>query len=276
MLGTMGLIRKSAVAGRFYPGSAEELRASVDRLIEPVEAAPALTDAIAVMAPHAGYLYSGATAGRVFAAVRVPDKVIILCPNHTGFGPTVSVWPRGNWQFPFGEVPSDERLAAEIMESHPGFEPDRRAHLMEHAIEVEVPFLAARNPNVRLAAVVVSRLQRDDALTLGKALARVVKAHEEPILMVISSDMSHYIPAREAEARDRLALDKIEALDPAGLYDVVTTKNISMCGIMPATVGLAAAVELGATRARLVDYTHSGQVTGDHDSVVAYAGVVVE
>jgi MEMO1 family protein len=263
--------RAPAVAGRFYPGSGAALDRAVDELMpERAEAR-----ALAVMAPHAGYMYSGRMAGRVFGSIAVPERVVVLSPNHTGRGAPLALWASGAWELPSGDVPVDEELAARIMETHRLYRDDPRAHAAEHGVEVELPFLRRRNPRMKLVAIVISGLDLETLVALGEGLARVIEELGEPVLLVASSDMSHYLPASEAAVLDRLALDRFEALDARGLFDVVERNRITMCGYMPATVTLTAARALGATRSQVVGYTHSGVVTGDHSSVVAYAGAVV-
>jgi AmmeMemoRadiSam system protein B len=263
--------RPTAVAGRFYPENPAELSSQVRRLLGDTRLSPAL----AVMAPHAGYIFSGATAGRVFGAIDVPDRVIVLGPNHTGRGRPLSVWPDGVWELPTGNVPIDAELTAAIFQADPRFEPDLDAHLGEHGTEVELPFLQARNPNLRVVPIVVSRVRREAITELGLALAAVIREVGAPVLLVASSDMSHFIPADRAAVLDQMAFDRIEALDPLGLYDVVRENRITMCGAQPTAITLVAAIELGATKAKVIDYTHSGMVTGDDSSVVAYAGAVI-
>ena len=266
-------IRPSAVAGQFYPGTAAALEATIKRLLWYRDR----DDAIAVIAPHAGYIYSGGTAGRVFSRVEVPDRVIVMCPNHTGCGARLAVWPEGKWRIPGAEIPVDSELADAIMKADARFEPDKQAHTMEHAIEVELPFLHALNPKVKIVPIVVSSFPREALIELGLSLAETAMKldGEHDVLFVASTDMSHHVPADVAEKYDKLALERIEALDPRGLYDVCRQHSISMCGVMPSTLALTAAVEMEATTAQIVDYTHSGMVTGDNSSVVGYAGVIV-
>lgn len=265
-------IRKPAVAGRFYPGSEDRLRSSVeDLLFEQAE-----RQAIAVVAPHAGYVYSGSTAGRVFGAIHVPDRVVVLSPNHTGRGARLSVWREGHWSTPLGNVPIDTELADALIAADPRFSADEAAHQTEHAIEVELPFLQLRNPNFRLTPIVISGTPRDTLVSVGHSLAKVIQSLKDDVLIVSSTDMSHYVSAEEARSLDRQALGCIESLDPGGLYDVVREREISMCGVMPTTVALSAAVMLGATKAEVVAYTNSGEVSGDSNQVVGYAGVIIE
>jgi AmmeMemoRadiSam system protein B len=263
------MVREPAVAGRFYPGSAERLAAEVDGFLRPVATrAPAL----GLVAPHAGYLYSGAIAGDLYRRVEIPERALVLGPNHTGLGAAVALWPGGRWRTPLGELAIDTGLTAALGKA-PGVELDDQAHLHEHSLEVQLPFLQRSRPDVRVAALCLGPLSWKACEALGKAIALAVAP--AGALLVASSDMSHYVSAAEARRKDRLAIDRILALDPAGLYEVVRRERISMCGFIPATVMLVAARELGATGAELVRYGHSGEVTGDDDQVVGYAAVRV-
>ncbi len=265
-------IREPAVAGRFYPGDARELERDVQAMLGPATAAE---PAIAVMVPHAGYVYSGAIAGETFARVRVPARAVVMCPNHTGLGSRRSLWGAGTWRLPGDDVPIDAELAA-LLSAEAGLVDDHRAHLREHAVEVELPFLRARRPDVSVVPVVLGGLSPSACREVGEGLARVIDAvGRRDVLIVASSDMSHYISAESARRLDAIALERIEALDPEGLYDVVTRFDISMCGFIPTTVALVAARALGATRAELVRYGHSGETSGDFDQVVGYAGIVI-
>jgi AmmeMemoRadiSam system protein B len=264
--------REPAVAGRFYPGEAGALRQQVAELLGPaVEPRPAL----ALVGPHAGYVYSGAIAGQTWARVVVPRRVVLMCPNHTGRGVPRSLWPGGSWRLPTGMVPIDEALGEAIV-AHCGAEPDRAAHLSEHALEVHLPFALARQPELRIAALCLAGLSLPECREVGEGLAEVVReSGDEPVLLVASTDMSHYISADEAAELDGMALARIQALDPEGLYRTVRSHRISMCGVLPTTVALFAARALGATEAELVRYGNSGERSGDHAQVVGYAGVLV-
>jgi len=265
------LERQPAVAGRFYPGRPDVLAAEVQSFL--AVGGPA-EDAIAVVAPHAGYMYSGSIAGLVYAAVRVPAAAIVLCPNHTGAGSRAAIVTRGSFRTPLGPVPIHERLAALVLAGG-GVTEDSRAHAAEHAIEVHLPFLQARSPGVSLVPICLGGLGVDACLALGRNLAAAVQEVGEPVLLVASTDMSHYIPATVAARLDRLALDRVEALDPEGLYRTVVEHDLTMCGFIPTTVVLEAARHLGARSARLVRYGNSGETSGDMDHVVGYAGLVI-
>jgi AmmeMemoRadiSam system protein B len=264
--------RHPAVAGSFYPADGTRLARDVAAFLTPAPGAPAPERAVAVLAPHAGYVYSGAVAGATYARVQVPDRVVVLCPNHTGLGSMVALWPDGEWETPLGPVAIDRALTGALA-ACPLVEEDRAAHLREHALEVQLPFLRALHPGFTLAALCLGPLTADACEELGRALAAALRGREA--LLVASSDMSHYVPADAARRLDGRALDRFLALDARGLHDRVRREGISMCGVVPATVALVAARELGAREAELVRYATSGDVTGDDRSVVGYAGAVV-
>jgi AmmeMemoRadiSam system protein B len=262
--------REPAVAGRFYAIEPRKLVRELDGYLGAGEARVA---AKGIVAPHAGYVYSGAIAGSVYARVDVPQRVIVLGPNHTGLGRPVALWPPGGaWHTPLGSVPVSAALTSALAAS-PGIEQDRAAHLHEHSLEVQLPFLQRARPDVEIAALCLGPLDVAECEAVGRAVAAAAGA--AGALVVASSDMSHYIPEDAARAKDRLAIDRILALDPEGLHRTVRRERISMCGVVPATVMLFAARELGATRAELVRYGSSADVSGDRDHVVGYAALLV-
>ncbi len=259
-----------AVAGQFYPGTASALSRTLLGLTREEEKRE---KAIGVVAPHAGYVYSGAVAGDVFSSVEVPGRAVIFCPNHTGIGEDAAVMSRGAWRMPWGDVPVDEELAAHLEASCPHLKEDASAHLREHAIEVQIPFLHRFRPDVRIVPVVLGRLSLDECRALGEGVADAIAGDAFRPLLVASSDMSHYVPDAVARKKDGMAIDRMLALDPEGLYRIVRVERISMCGVLPATVVLFAARRLGATTARLIRYATSGDVSRDFDQVVGYAGL---
>jgi len=265
------MIRQPAVAGKFYTDDPDQLREEVNSMIAPGEAAPVL----GIVAPHAGYVYSGKVAGEVYGLVQVPEAVLVLGPNHTGFGTPAALAPAGEWLTPLGPVPINTRLSQLILKHAPIVSEDSGAHRFEHSLEVQVPFLQQRNPKVCLAALCLSLSDYRAIRELGQGIARAIKEYGDKVLMVASSDMNHYESARVAKEKDDLALERIKALDPEGLFKVCRDFGITMCGVVPAAVMLVAAQELGATDARLVRYTTSGEVNGDLNRVVAYAGITV-
>ena len=272
----MSRVRKPAVAGLFYPAQPAALLSTVQELVTVADVVPEA--AVAVIAPHAGYQYSGPTAGAVFARVAVPRRVIILAPNHTGAGRTThggSVWAVGALRTPLGDTPVDELLAADLLARCPLLEDDPAAHRTEHAIEVMLPLLFVRRPDVSVVPILLGWVDWPRSRSLAEALADAIRASDEPVLIVASSDMNHFEAVKVSREKDELALAEIARLDGEALLDVTKRHRITMCGRVPAAVALHAARLLGATAATVVDYSHSGMVTHDDSAVVGYAGVVI-
>lgn len=264
--------RKPAYAGQFYPGDPQSLRRAVQSLIHEPES---LLDAKAVLVPHAGYVYSGSVTGNVLSAIQLPSRIILLGPNHTGWGSPLSLSPDDAWSTPLGTIEVDSDLNRRLLENCPELQEDTDAHIREHSLEVQVPFLQMLRPDCRISAICVGTTSYASLESLGHAMAQVVLSVEEPVLLLSSSDMTHYESAEEAAGKDRLAIERIVELDPAGLYRTVNEKGISMCGFAPTVSVLTACLELGATKGRLIEYTNSGEASGDFSQVVAYAGLVV-
>ena len=268
------MIRSPAVAGQFYPGSKPSLLKTLNALVPEIELEKR-RHALAVVSPHAGYVYSGRVAGETIGSVKVPENVVILGPNHTGHGAQVALMANGSWDMPMGEVQINKELAALIKENSPLVEVDDVAHRFEHSLEVQVPFLQHMQKNLTIAPIVVSHVSYETCVSVGQGLANAIKSYGKSVLIVASTDMTHYESRQSASAKDSLALERIQELDPEGLYNTVVGKRISMCGIMPTTVTLVAALALGATKAELIRYTDSGETSGDTSHVVGYAGMVI-
>ena len=264
-------LRHPAVAGRFYPRDRETLVAELEAFLPAGTSKPAL----GCVAPHAGYIYSGAVAGAVYAALAVPRRCLVLCPNHTGKGRPLAIMCTGAWDTPLGPVPIDASLAAALVRRFPLLTEDAEAHRSEHAIEVQLPFLQRRSPQFTFVPIALGTGQFDVLQHLGNAVADVLQEQGEPVLIVASSDMNHYENDRITREKDHKAIEQMLAMDARGLFDVVKKEAISMCGFGPAVVMLTAAKQLGARSAELVKYATSGDVSGDREMVVGYAGVVV-
>ncbi|ABA88895.1 MEMO-like protein [Syntrophotalea carbinolica DSM 2380] len=265
--------RMPAVAGQFYPADPKSLRSMVETYLEK---ATQSHPAIGLMVPHAGYVFSGAIAGQTFGCVDIPSKVLVIGPNHTGYGESLALFAKGSWVTPLGEVPIAEGLADRVLQAHPRLMADDLAHRFEHSLEVQIPFLQVRAPDVQIVPLCLAPVPYEELLALGNAIGQVLAAEKEPVLLVASSDMTHYEPGAAARKKDHMALKHVCDLDPEGLYRTVASENISMCGVVSTVVMLAAAQCLGAQKGRLVCYGNSGEVTGDQSEVVGYAGVVVE
>jgi hypothetical protein len=266
------------VSGRFYPATGDALEREVRALLAPVEPVAHPAAARAAIAPHAGYLYSGHTAAHVFARLALPRLVVILAPNHTGVCRApggASLWEAGAFATPLGQVAIAADLAAALQAASSLVSVDHAAHRDEHAIEVELPFLQVRRPDVAIVPLVLAWDDWESARGLGEALAGVVRGWAEPVLLLASSDLNHHEPGPVTEIKDAQALAAIRELDGAELLRRCRVERISMCGRAPVAVVLAAARMLGSVRAEVVDYRHSGWVTGDEARVVGYGGVVI-
>jgi hypothetical protein len=262
-------LRPPAVAGLFYPGNPVELR----EMIEKFTSAPGEKRAAkAVMVPHAGYIYSGKTAGAVYSWTLLPRRFLILGPNHTGLGPALSLSPSGAWETPLGEAPVDVNLNEVLLAACPAVRPDAEGHRREHAIEVQLPFLQTLTGDFRFAALTVAEYELRALESLGGAIASVIESNRD-VLLVVSSDMTHYEDAESARCKDSYAIEAMEALDAAALFRAVNEKDISMCGFAPAVAAMAALKKMGASSGELLDYTNSGDASGDYERVVAYAGM---
>ena len=266
------MVREPVVAGRFYPENPRVLRAEVSRLLGlPKEAVSAL----GVIAPHAGYVYSGAIAGKTLAGIQLSEQILCLGPNHHGHGQRAAVFAQGHWRTPLGAIAIAESLATELLQAVAGLSEDYQAHLPEHSLEVLLPFLQIRSPQSRIVPLCLSQMPLEQLLEIGQGIGRVLQRQAAPVLMLCSSDMNHFEADKISRQKDQRAIERILALDPEGLYHTVREGRISMCGVVPAVVMLAAARVLGASSASLVEYDNSGAVSGDHRSVVGYAGIVV-
>src|SRR5215469_3257471 len=270
------IVRHPAVAGRFYPRDADDLRSEVQGyLSQSISTNEETVKAIGCIAPHAGYMYSGHVAGAVFAHIDVPSLCVVMCPNHTGRGKALSVMSEGAWETPLGDVPIDSELAQALQQRFPALQDDAAAHRAEHAAEVELPFLQLRQPNLRIVPIALGTGQFEVLEQLGLTLADVLAPRKERVLLVASSDMNHYESDVVTRTKDHRAIERILTLDARGLFDIVTQQEISMCGFGPAVAMLTAARQLGAKSAELVKYATSGDVSGDREMVVGYAGIVV-
>lgn len=265
--------RRPVVAGQFYPGRADQLQEQVKDFLGTLSPMPRPT--LLAMVPHAGYVFSGGVAGRTLAQANLARISLLLGPNHTGMGAPLALWDSGTWLIPGGGIRVDEEFAQALAGADPRVTPDSRAHAQEHSLEVVIPFLYALNPNMRVAPLAVAERSLSVLLEVAEAVAGLIESWKEPVSMIVSSDMSHFLPHEDAKERDSLALKPILELDPEGLYETVRAHNITMCGVLPMTLALAVARRLGATEAKLVDYATSGDAMGDYQRVVGYAGVLV-
>ncbi len=267
------MVRSPVVSGSFYPGSKNELIDTLKTLVgEKLERQKVL----GAISPHAGYVYSGRVMGSVFSRIEVPDTVVILAPNHTGYGGPYSLWPEGSWKTPLGETSTDEELVSEILNSCDLLEKDKEAHVREHAAEVILPFLQYINPQVKIVVIVIKTSNLEDLEIIGKSIGQVLRKTRTSALVVASSDMTHYESQLSADKKDKSAIAEIVALREEGLYNVVRESNITMCGVCPVISMIVCSKERGATKAELIRYATSGDVSGDYEQVVGYAGMIIK
>jgi len=290
------MLRHPAVAGQFYKGSPDALRKQVQEFILP---GAVKTKALGIVSPHAGLIYSGSVAGAVYSRIELPDTFVLIGPNHTGLGAPVSLMARGQWETLLGLVEIDETLAASILSKSPRIQEDSLAHLREHSLEVQLPFIQHFKKDFKIVPIQMMDTRLETCKEVGRAVADAIKSRGQEsgargqgkdersrqlsdhrsfnnVLIIASSDMSHYEQAAIAKEKDFMAIHQLLNLDPEGLYHVIKENGITMCGYGPAVAMLVACKLLGATRAELIKYANSGEVSGDFDQVVGYAGIVVE
>ena len=267
------MLRLPAVAGQFYPADPRELTRLI-RKFTVEDPATGKSRVRACLVPHAGYIYSGAVAGAVFSRIVFPKQVLVLGVRHSPAGEDLAIVSDGAWRTPLGDAPVDETLAERIKTACPGLEEDSVAHSREHSLEVELPFLQIFDSGFSFVPVAVGTLRFEELHTLGMGLARVLRESPEQILLVTSSDMNHYEPDEITRLKDGKAIDRMKAIDANGLFEVCRKEKISMCGLGPAVVMLTAMKELGVKSGEVVRYATSGDVNGDRDATVGYAGMI--
>ncbi|MFH1788108.1 MAG: MEMO1 family protein [Candidatus Altiarchaeota archaeon] len=272
------MIRSPAVAGQFYYYDSRMLEEQVSSFM--VEGAEK-EDVLGVVAPHAGFMYSGAAAGEVYSRITPADTYVIVGPNHTGLGAAYSIVTSGVWRMPFGEVEVNRDLAQNIILNSKYLEEDVLAHQHEHSIEVQLPFIHGLGKDFTFVPVCVGHMPLSDyslevARDIGSAVAKAANKTNERVVVVASTDLTHYEPQKMAEEKDRAVLDAIVSLDPKRLFEEVGRRKVSMCGYGPTAIMLYACLALGARKAEVVKYMTSGDVTGDFRQVVGYAGVIVK
>jgi AmmeMemoRadiSam system protein B len=269
----MKYARNPVVAGSFYYDDPDILK---DQLREFYSKARAKENCTGVVSPHAGYTYSGLTAAFAMASLNPAKSFLILGPNHTGLGEAFSIYPEGSWKTPLGECQVDSELAGELKAEFPGLKDDVKAHQKEHSIEVQLPFLQSRFRDFRFLPVALmcpgymDDNYRQQLEGLGTAIAKLAK--KKSFGIIASSDFSHYLPVREAEHKDEMALQKILRLDTKGFFEVLQKTGASICGFAPITVLMTVAKRLDL-KARVIHRSNSGESSCDFSSVVTYKAI---
>lgn len=265
--------RSPAVANRFYPGNKRQLEALLNDFVPP-SASRASKKVLGVMSPHAGFIYSGKVAANTIAKAIVPPTVVLLGPNHQGYGASISL-SNEKWEMATGDVPINTPLATLLQKECSKIEVDEIAHRFEHSLEVQIPFLHHMQKKLSIVPLVLAHISFSECVELGKALAKSIETYGDDVLIVASTDMNHYESRDVASKKDNLAITQIEDFNPEGLYRTVHEQQISMCGVIPVTVMLETCKRLGAQTTEITEYTDSGVVSGDVDQVVGYCGALV-
>lgn len=268
------MIRPPAVAGRFYPSRPDQLKQQIEECVSAAAATPRIR-ALGLIVPHAGYIYSGHVAGSAYAAIQIPKKCILLGPRHFPRGEPLAILTEGSFETPLGRATIDSQLAQALAQACPRLREDAVAHQQEHSLEVQIPFLQRLVEDFQFVPVVLATDRYGVIEELGQAVAQVIAAESEPVLVIASTDMNHYEDDATTRAKDRHAIERILALDPRGLYDTVRKEGITMCGYAATTAMLIAMRALGATHSRLVRYATSADVSGDRERVVGYAAFLI-
>ena len=267
--------RSAAVAGAFYPSKPAVLREMVQGFLNPDAPKESV---LGIVVPHAGFIYSGPVAAATYSGIVSADTYILMGPNHTGRGERVALMASGSWETPLGEVPIDSAVAADLRRASSLIAEDAQAHREEHCLEVQLPFLQCLTTGFRIVPLCLSRLSYPECEHLGKAVAGVMRSYSfsKEVILVASSDMNHYESQEITFEKDHKVIDVLLTLDPEAFFRSVREYHDSMCGYLPATVLLVAARELGAREAKLVSYATSGDVSGDTEQVVGYAGILIQ
>jgi AmmeMemoRadiSam system protein B len=277
-------VRRPTVAGQFYEDDAEALRAQIKACFLHELGPKKLPNVnlhshprciVGLVCPHAGYMYSGAVAASAFYELALdgkPDTVVLLGPNHTGYGSALALMREGVWRTPLGDVEVDAEMANQIIHETSIVDVDELAHRYEHSIEVQLPFLQyLYGDTFKIVPICFQMQDYDSAVEVGRALVEALDATNS--VVIASSDMTHYEPAKTAAAKDHAALKAVTDMDAKRFYKIIETENVTACGYAPITALITYAEGANAKEAKLLNYHNSGDTTGDYSSVVGYAAV---
>jgi hypothetical protein len=269
-------VRRAAVAGTWYPDDPVRLVAELDAHLASVDVVPSLTPR-ALVAPHAGLMYSGPVGAYSYSAARGarPSAIVLVGPSHFVPFEGVSIWPDGAWETPLGPIQVDEELASRITKASDAIVEMPSAHGREHSLEMQLPFLAHLLPGVPIVPMVMGRQTSATSFALSNAIARAVEASGRDVLLIASSDLSHYEDASVAARLDGVVLGRVAAMDAQGLMGALEREPRHACGGGPIVAVLDAATRLGASQARVLNYADSGDVSGDKSSVVGYMAAAI-
>ncbi len=267
------MIRKPVVAGQFYPGDKTSLFKMLKGFFKNGEA---VRDMKAAVVPHAGYEYSGKVAGSLYSVCsKKIETAIIIGPNHTGVGSSYSIMKSGIWRTPLGDVSIDEEITAQISKNAEILEEDFEAQRGEHSIEVQLPFLQYINPKIKIVPMVFAAHSLKNLDIIANSIALAVKGSPKKILVIASSDLTHYEEKSVAREKDKKAIEAIVALDDELLIENVRQYSITMCGVAPCYVIVSFASKMGCKTGKLIAYQTSAEVSGDYSAVVGYASIAL-
>lgn len=269
-------MRNMAVAGSFYPRYTEEVEWAVKECFNLGKKHAKEVDAYAGVCPHAGYIYSGYAAASVFLSIKgIPDAetVVLLGPNHTGVGKPLAV-SMEEWNTPLGACGNDVEFGKEVVANSKLIEVDKEAHRNEHSIEVQLPFLRSLNAQAKIVPICMGEQGIGGAKEVAEAVFSAQEKLGRKLVVIASSDFSHYVPAEVAEERDREALGHILRMDAEGFEEKVAERGWSICGHGPIASAILYSRKRGSKKGLELIYTNSGEASGDYSSVVAYSGIV--
>lgn len=277
------MIRKPAVAGIFYKLNPDSLKKQIEWCFKH-KLGPGKIPEIGdkrqikgVMAPHAGYAYSGPVAAHSYSRIvedGFPDTFVIIAPNHTGLGSSVSTMIQGEWETPLGNVEIDEQFAEKLVKNTLIIDVDESAHVQEHSLEVHLPFLQYFSKDFKIVPVSMWMHDMETSTEIGKSIKETAEALERDVVVLASSDMTHYKPQSIAKRDDAQVIEAIKIMDEKLMIKRIMDLNVTMCGYGPVTAAIIASKELGAQNAEILKYATSGDITGDMSAVVGYASAV--
>jgi MEMO1 family protein len=268
-------IREPAVAGTFYPGREDILTRDVKRYIENAQKEKIEGEIVALISPHAGYMYSGQVAAYAYKLIEEKnfDSVVIVAPSHRALFKGTSIYDRGGYRTPLGLVPIDVELSKKIMEKRKEIQFLPEAHAQEHSLEVQVPFLQTVLKTFTLVPIVMEPYwDWETCQYLASAISETVRGRN--VLLIASSDLSHFHPYEEAVELDRIFLNHVEQFDTEALYRDLRQGRCEACGGGPIVSIMLAAKALGASQGKVLKYLNSGDVVGDRNRVVGYAAAL--
>ncbi len=263
--------REAILKGTFYPKTKEEILNQLKKFFSKTKSLKQKTNYL--VCPHAGTIYSGQTAAYSYSLMEKPETIVILCPNHTGYGEEISVYPEGKWETPLGEIEVDKKAVEKITELNSKAKKDELAHLQEHSIEIQLIFLQYLFKDFKILPIALMTENPKNLKKLAETLIETEKKLNKKFSAIASSDFTHFLSAEQAKEKDFKAIELIKKMDVKGFHELVKKERLSICGHSPIEVLMQYCKKKGIKKAELINYSNSGDKTGDNSSVVAYAGI---